>query len=150
MSKTIEDRLSQLREMPYEQYLQTPEWKERRDAALATAKHRCQLCNGEEKLAVHHRTYDRRGAELPSDLTVLCGDCHWTHHRGIHPKSILDAVRGLFKLVIASAAANCVAPDKVVPDIDLLAEQACRELFHAVAEAYGYGECADCQRPEED
>jgi len=70
-----------LRSLPYEQYLQTEHWRENvRPAAIERADHRCQLCNGDRGLHVHHNTYDRLGAELPSDVVVLCNQCHWHHH----------------------------------------------------------------------
>jgi hypothetical protein len=69
-----------LRDMPYAQYLQTRHWDELREAAKANAGNRCQLCNTESGLQVHHRTYERRGREELSDLTVLCGGCHSKHH----------------------------------------------------------------------
>lgn len=71
---------SELKSMAYEEYLKTPEWQERRKKALANAKHRCQVCNSKDNLNVHHRTYERLGEELPSDLTVLCYECHGLFH----------------------------------------------------------------------
>lgn len=68
----------------YSAYLLSPEWRRRRDQALALAEHRCQLCNaGEEDswLQAHHRTYERLGREAPGDLTVLCKECHDYFHR---------------------------------------------------------------------
>src|SRR6516165_10155986 len=62
------DRETQLRTMPYREYLQTPEWQDRRRAALTRADRRCQVCNRSNRaLHVHHRTYERRGAELETD-----------------------------------------------------------------------------------
>jgi hypothetical protein len=66
--------------LPYVEYLRTPHWQEVREAALKTADYRCQVCYSPEKVQVHHRTYDRRGRELPSDVTVLCADCHGRFH----------------------------------------------------------------------
>jgi len=78
---TANDRLAELRAMTYSDYLQTPEWRERRAVAVDWARGACQLCNSEKKpLHVHHRTYDRLGAELPADLVVLCKDCHEKFH----------------------------------------------------------------------
>jgi hypothetical protein len=72
-----------LKTMPYRDYLQTFEWQEVRGVALALAEGRCQVCNREQKpLDVHHRTYERRGMERRSDVTVLCRRCHSTHHAG--------------------------------------------------------------------
>ncbi len=79
--KTADARLAALRAMSYDKYLLTPEWRERRKGAIGWARNACQLCNSTEKpLHVHHRTYDRLGAELPADLVVLCAKCHTTFH----------------------------------------------------------------------
>lgn len=77
-----QNRLNQLRRMPYREYLLTPEWKERRQRHLKSAGYRCQVCNSDDKmLDVHHRTYERRGEELFKDLIVLCRTCHGIFHR---------------------------------------------------------------------
>lgn len=60
----------------YERYLDSPEWRERRAVAIRKAGGRCQVCNGPDRLEVHHRTYERLGSEMEDDLTVLCHDCH--------------------------------------------------------------------------
>jgi restriction endonuclease Mrr len=75
-------RLAELRAMLYADYLRTPEWRRTRAAALARAGHRCVLdASHTEHLEVHHNTYERVGAELASDLAVLCHSCHRLHHR---------------------------------------------------------------------
>lgn len=74
-------RLEELRFMPYQEYLQTPEWQERRKKAMKKAGFRCQVCNAYGvRLNVHHRTYERRGNEYDSDLITLCETCHQTFH----------------------------------------------------------------------
>lgn len=78
--KTARARTQKLAAMPYQEYLQTPEWKETRKAALEHAHHRCQICNSSERLNVHHRTYERRGRERSDDLIVLCNSCHALYH----------------------------------------------------------------------
>ena len=80
-------RLSELRTMPYREYLQTPEWQKTRAAALMRAGHRCSLDSTHRSdLDVHHNTYERLGAELAGDLVVLCRDCHRRHHTAPPPK----------------------------------------------------------------
>ena len=72
-------RVEQLRKMPYKEYLQTREWKDKARKAKKRARNRCQICNRPQTeviLDVHHRTYERRGQERPDDLTVLCRECH--------------------------------------------------------------------------
>ena len=59
------ERLAELRAMPYQQYLRTPEWRQTKAAALLCAGNACSLdVTHTEGLEVHHRTYERRGAEL--------------------------------------------------------------------------------------
>lgn len=69
-----------LRSMRYDSFLQTPEWAEHRRRAIKRADGRCQGCDTTEHLEVHHRTYERRGEEHPTDLTVLCAGCHTAVH----------------------------------------------------------------------
>jgi hypothetical protein len=66
--------------MPYFEYLNTPEWHARRKAKVVEAEFRCVVCNSRDRLEVHHRTYQRRGNEDRSDLTVLCHLCHSLFH----------------------------------------------------------------------
>ena len=75
-----EKRSSELKTMPYGDYLQTPEWKERRDRQVKIDGGACRLCGSTGHLNVHHRTYDRRGDEGPGDLVTLCQPCHQTFH----------------------------------------------------------------------
>ena len=84
MTDSSSARLKQLRSMPYYDYLTTPEWQATRKAALEYANHACQLCNASNlRLHVHHRTYERKGCELPADLFVLCERCHGVFHEKI-------------------------------------------------------------------
>lgn len=74
-------RTIELKEMPYQDYLQTPEWKERAERAKARWNGRCALDVRHEAEHAHHRTYDRRGREHENDLIPLCADCHQRFHR---------------------------------------------------------------------
>lgn len=76
-------RLRQLVQMPYGDYLKTPEWKAKRDATVDRDGGRCRLCYSEENLQVHHRTYRRRGQEDLNDLTTLCKGCHENFHQKV-------------------------------------------------------------------
>lgn len=73
-------RSRELMTMPYAEYLQTPEWDVTRTSALKAADYRCQLCNGDGEMHVHHRTYERRGVEIPGDVIALCAECHRMFH----------------------------------------------------------------------
>ena len=75
-------RLDELRTMPYLRYLQTSEWRRTRKVALARAGNACSLdATHTENLEVHHRSYEHLGAELTSDVLVLCHSCHQLHHK---------------------------------------------------------------------
>lgn len=76
----VRQRIEELRTMPYGAYLATSEWIATRTRMLKRAGFRCQLCNKQGRLNVHHRTYERRGQEDYKDLIVLCGTCHAKFH----------------------------------------------------------------------
>lgn len=65
----------------YKRYMESPEWKIRRAAALARAGMRCERCRRMgEGLDVHHLRYDSLGFEPDEDLEVLCVKCHKAEH----------------------------------------------------------------------
>ena len=75
-----------LSDIPYNEYLATRHWQELAGQARKRAEYRCQLCNGNGRLHVHHRTYFRRGRkDEDKDLLVLCERCH-REFLGIIPK----------------------------------------------------------------
>lgn len=81
--KSPELTVSQLKALPYEDYLQTGHWKRVRKQKLQEAGWRCQVCNSNERLNVHHRRYINRGFEKMEDLLVMCGGekgCHTLFH----------------------------------------------------------------------
>jgi len=55
-------RAIELKSMPYEQYLQSPEWKARSAAARKRSGFTCAFCDSATRLEVHHRTDTRLGA----------------------------------------------------------------------------------------
>lgn len=68
--------------MEYKEYIQSWEWKLRADETKRLANYRCQVCNSDENLNAHHRTYERLGNELQIDLICLCRKCHDLFHNG--------------------------------------------------------------------
>lgn len=71
----------------YREYLRSPEWKARRQRALAAASHRCSRCHQiGGALDVHHLNYERFGAEHDGDLQVLCRVCHDVEHGKLRPE----------------------------------------------------------------
>lgn len=79
-SNSSAQMIAELRRMPYSKYLESNHWRKVRAAAIARAGYRCSLCNDTYLLVVHHRTYERRGCELPEDVICLCRKCHEKHH----------------------------------------------------------------------
>jgi 5-methylcytosine-specific restriction endonuclease McrA len=65
----------------YLAYLRSPEWKSKRLAALEVWGFSCALnARHRGQLEVHHRTYERLGDELHTDVVVLCARCHRRFH----------------------------------------------------------------------
>lgn len=60
----------------YAQYLETSEWKHRRQLVLKRASGICEGCGEAMAAVVHHLTYDRVGHEMLYDLVALCRNCH--------------------------------------------------------------------------
>jgi phage terminase large subunit GpA-like protein len=60
----------------YIAYLHSEEWKRYKKAFIGYWQGRCALCNSEEPLEVHHRTYERIGFERYNDCIALCPSCH--------------------------------------------------------------------------
>jgi len=81
LAATKAARIKELKTMPYQEYLTTPEWDKRRRQHLKKAGYRCQVCNATGALSIHHRTYDDRGEERPQDLIALCRNCHEIFHK---------------------------------------------------------------------
>jgi hypothetical protein len=62
--------------------MRSAKWQAKRAARLELAGHRCEVCNSPHEIQVHHRTYERWGNELVSDLLALCRTCHCLFHAG--------------------------------------------------------------------
>lgn len=71
--------INSAKDVNYQKYIKSKEWKQKAEEAKTRAGNRCQGCNrprSEVQLEAHHRTYERIGRERPGDITVLCRDCH--------------------------------------------------------------------------
>jgi phage terminase large subunit GpA-like protein len=68
----------------YQDYLQTPYWKEVSRAVKKRFGWRCGVCNSPQNLEAHHRTYEHKGSEMDhlDDLICLCKICHQIFHDG--------------------------------------------------------------------
>lgn len=66
---------------PYEWYITSPQWKEKRAQRMAIDGIKCALCGSRHNLQVHHITYERLGFEnIETDLITLCHTCHERLH----------------------------------------------------------------------
>lgn len=64
----------------YHEYLASPEWAVLRAQVVERDAGECRRHAGVRGDVVHHLTYRRIGAELLSDLMLLCTACHdWAH-----------------------------------------------------------------------
>lgn len=77
---TWADRIPDVSSSTYHDYLLSTIWARTRQLAFEFYGRRCCLCNSEDDLNVHHRTYERLGRERLADLVVLCRECHATFH----------------------------------------------------------------------
>ena len=64
----------------YEEYMDSDAWQKKREMVLMFWNHSCSICHSSINLHIHHRTYDRLGGELITDLLVLCEECHDLYH----------------------------------------------------------------------
>lgn len=68
--------------MNYQQQLQHPKWKEKREEVMQLANYKCEMCQDEERkdLQVHHGVYLKGKMAWEYDnevLYCLCSDCHF-------------------------------------------------------------------------
>ena len=61
----------------YMQVISSPKWKWMKQRLIEVRGNKCEGC-GETgcRIELHHDTYERLGRERPSDLRLLCRDCH--------------------------------------------------------------------------
>jgi 5-methylcytosine-specific restriction endonuclease McrA len=66
----------------HREYLETDQWKARRDERLKIDGHKCVDC-GKPAQCVHHLHYQTwRHEDVAFDLVSLCNDCHYERHFG--------------------------------------------------------------------
>jgi len=66
--------------MNYSEQLRDPRWIERRKEIIEKAGCKCEKCESENNLQVHHGMYmkGKLAWEYPDELLYcLCGTCHW-------------------------------------------------------------------------
>nr|WP_319997596.1 hypothetical protein [uncultured Draconibacterium sp.] len=65
----------------YCEYLNSQEWKDKRDLALKRDNFKCQKCKIKVADDVHHLTYENLGNEKLSELLSVCRECHIEIHK---------------------------------------------------------------------
>jgi len=98
----------------YREYLNSPGWDKKREAALKRAGGRCQLCNYPNDLEVHHRTYDRVKRERVGDLFVLCEKCHKRFHGKLPTLKEHNLTKMLLGIVVEAGKAFDVPTENAV------------------------------------
>lgn len=78
----------------YYAYLASPAWGAVRARIFASRLRQCEKCHAFGcVLDVHHKSYERFGRELDSDLEILCRECHEKEHAKRRPRSkVLNAI----------------------------------------------------------
>jgi 5-methylcytosine-specific restriction endonuclease McrA len=66
----------------YHEYLQSPEWRAKRDLVIRHADGLCQGCGIQPAEQVHHLTYQNIGNEFLWELRAVCRECHARVHEG--------------------------------------------------------------------
>jgi hypothetical protein len=69
------------KDLDYKKYLQTPEWKAKRERVLIRDNYLCQGCLQNRAVDVHHMSYANFGDELFFQLISLCKECHEKVHK---------------------------------------------------------------------
>jgi hypothetical protein len=121
----------------YQAYLNSPTWRMTRNRALKLAGYRCSRCPSKRDLNVHHRTYERLGAELDTDLEVLCFTCHNGHHREAAKMSEIGIYLKLVSVIVTRNPFANIAD--IAEDVKLLcAEHGISNKPYLVAKAISY------------
>jgi len=64
----------------YAEYLETPEWQEKRRLVIERARGICEGCRVRHASQVHHLTYENIGDEFLWQLVAVCRICHERYH----------------------------------------------------------------------
>jgi hypothetical protein len=68
----------------YYEYINSQQWKERRQAIMVKYNYTCQICFSDAN-EVHHLTYANLSREFDFELIPLCKECHnHYYHKGKH------------------------------------------------------------------
>jgi 5-methylcytosine-specific restriction endonuclease McrA len=79
----------------YQQYLQSPEWRELRRQVWRRCSGVCERCGENPMDHVHHLSYERVFQEELDDLQGVCGWCHLCSHGLATPDHLMEMCRRL-------------------------------------------------------
>jgi 5-methylcytosine-specific restriction endonuclease McrA len=60
----------------YNARIKSAQWKNMKRDLIRMRSQKCEKCGSCTSLQLHHKTYERLGKELMSDLELLCFSCH--------------------------------------------------------------------------
>lgn len=60
----------------YRRHLRSSKWRYLKARVVNSRGQKCERCGARFGLQLHHKTYQRLGDELPSDVELLCKPCH--------------------------------------------------------------------------
>ena len=69
-----------IRFMTYQEYIISPEWRERVSTFKDAQGWTCEQCGSTRDITGHHKHYLNLGNELPEDIEILCWPCHKSKH----------------------------------------------------------------------
>ena len=79
----INKRKNKKPKINYREYIHSKEWQAKASNIKRIRGYTCELCGASGHgivLHAHHKTYERLGDELESDIMVLCSSCHMAFH----------------------------------------------------------------------
>lgn len=83
--------------MTYQEQLQTPEWKAKRQEVIDYFWGFCFKCGTSKNIQVHHKYYEagKMAWEYPINvcLITLCADCHALHHDKVPERKATKHIR---------------------------------------------------------
>lgn len=87
------------RKEKYTEYINSEEWKQKREQAFIHRWMICQKCWSTSFLQVHHWTYKNLFKEKLSDLFILCNNCHFDLHQKYWTKDLFRATKAFIKWI---------------------------------------------------
>lgn len=104
----------------YTAYIRSAKWRKKTEQVKRRDKYQCQTCLAEDRLEVHHKTYENLYHEPLGDLITLCRDCHEAITASIrerrYAKRELDPADVARRMPIYHERTRDVSPDTEVQD----------------------------------